>query len=166
MLIWGRNCSVNYFMLTLYVFWNGQDLSVIETEKNKRFYSKHTPLSPFLRFSVQSEIFCKTLQYRYKRHKKLLAIVSTFASREFVLVEVNKTKRQNFPILKNIQKFVKGGTMVHHPFKFRKSHKLRNYGFFDVRGLFTEDWRQLFISIGAPNVKSPLHRIADWDQVS
>ena len=70
MLIWGRSCSGNYFMLTLYVFWNGQDLSVIETVQNKRFYSKHTQRSPFWRFSVQSEIFCKTLQFRYKRYKK------------------------------------------------------------------------------------------------
>ena len=58
------------------------------------------------------------------------------------------------------------GTMVQHPFKFRKSHKLRNYGFFDVRGLFTEDWRQLFISVGAPNVKSPLKRSAVSAQIS
>ena len=78
---------VKSYSLTLYEFFNHQDLSAIETERNAVFYSKHTPLSPFLRFAVQSEIFCKSLQYRYKRHKKLLAIVSTFASREFVLVE-------------------------------------------------------------------------------
>ena len=80
--------SVKPYSLTLYVFWNRQHSSVIETERNAFFYSKHTPSSQFQRFSVWSRYFCKTLQLSHKRHKKLLAIVSTFASRELVLVEL------------------------------------------------------------------------------
>ena len=101
--------SAKSYSLTLYEFFNRQDLSAIETERNAVFYSKHTAGSPIQRFSVCGRDFCKSLRNSHKRHKKLLAIVSTFASREFVLVEVNKTKSQNSPTLKNSQKFVKWG---------------------------------------------------------
>ena len=79
---------------------------------------------------------------------------------------ITKNKKTKFSHPQKQPKVRKMGTMVQHPFKFRKSHKLRNYGFFDVRGLFTEDWRQLFISVGAPNVKSPLKMSAVSAQIS
>ena len=80
------------------------------------------------------------------------------------MLEVNKKSKFSHP--QKQPKVRKMGTMVQHPFKFRKSHKLRNYGFFDVRGLFTEDRRLLFISVGAPNVKSPLKMSAVSAQFS
>ena len=80
--------SAKSYSLTLYEFFNRQDLSAIETERNAVFYSKHTAGSPIQRFSVCGRDFCKSLRNSHKRHKKLLANVSTFASREFVLVEV------------------------------------------------------------------------------
>ena len=86
--------SAKSYSLTLYEFFNRQDLSAIETERNAVFYSKHTAGSPIQRFSVCGRDFCKSLRNRYKRHKKLLAIVSTFASREFVLVEVNSWRNR------------------------------------------------------------------------
>ena len=60
-----KSCS-----LTLYEFFNRQDLSAIETERNAVFYSKHTRLSPFQRFSGLDKDFCNTLRNSHKRHKK------------------------------------------------------------------------------------------------
>ena len=45
-------------------------MSAVETERNGDFYSKHTAGSPDLRFSVRGEVFCKTLQFSHKKHKK------------------------------------------------------------------------------------------------
>ena len=42
----GVNFCAKSCSLTLYEFFNRQDSSAIETEKNKRFYSKHTAGSP------------------------------------------------------------------------------------------------------------------------
>ena len=60
-----KSCS-----LTLYEFFNRQDLSAIETERNAVFYSKHTAGSPISRFSVRGGVFCKSLRNSHKRHKK------------------------------------------------------------------------------------------------
>ncbi len=55
-----KSCS-----LTLYEFFNRQDLSAIETEKNKRFYSKHTAGSPKNYF----------IRRKFVKHKKYYDIV-------------------------------------------------------------------------------------------
>ena len=62
--------SAKSYSLTLYEFFNRQDLSAVETERNAVFYSKHTAGSPFLRFSVQRANLCKSLRFSLKRHKK------------------------------------------------------------------------------------------------
>ena len=65
-----------------------QDLSTEKTERTGRFYAKHTDSNPFQRFSVCGKNLHKSLLFSRKGDKKkLLASVSTSASREWLLVE-------------------------------------------------------------------------------
>lgn len=62
-------------------------MSAEKTERTGHFYAKHTGSSPFQRFSVCGKNLHKSLLFSRKGEKKLLASVSTSASREWLLVE-------------------------------------------------------------------------------
>ena len=129
--------------------------------ENQLLYRLFFTSSPYI------AIFYKSLIINNNSTRTCVQRVSeTFAVKVVQNAGGWQSKKSKFSHPKKQPKVRKMGTMVQHPFKFRKNHKLRNYGFFDVRGLFTEDWRPLFISVGAPNVKSPLKRSAVLAQIS
>ena len=83
MCVSARSC-----FLMFYEFFNRRDLSAIETERNAVFIQNTLPEVQFRDSLFAAEISVNPCETATKGTKKLLAIVSTFASREFVLVEV------------------------------------------------------------------------------